>query len=87
MDINQACEAFRILLQEQQIRIANMAAEKVDFSTKETVTIGIIPGDGIGPIIMEQAVKILEHLLNSFLTTTGRIVKMWAFCLVFLSKS
>ena len=73
MDINQACEAFRILLQEQQIRIANMAAEKVDFSTKETVTIGIIPGDGIGPIIMEQAVKILEHLLADEITA-GRIV-------------
>ena len=73
MDINQACEAFRILLQEQQTRIANMAAEKVDFSTKETVTIGIIPGDGIGPIIMEQAVKILEHLLADEITA-GRTV-------------
>ena len=63
MDINQACEAFKILLEEQQQRIANMNTEKVDFSAKETVTIGIVPGDGIGPIIMEQAVSVLQTLL------------------------
>ena len=63
MDINQACEAFKILLQEQQARIAGMNTEKVDFSTKKVVTVGIIDGDGIGPIIMEQAVRVLEKLL------------------------
>ena len=55
MDINQACEAFRILLQEQTARIENMNCEKTDFSTKKTVTIGVIDGDGIGPIITKQA--------------------------------
>ena len=34
MDINQACEAFRILLEEQQNRIANMNTEKTDFTTR-----------------------------------------------------
>ena len=63
MDIQQACEAFRVLLQEQQDRIANMKTEKVDFSKKETIIIGIVPGDGIGPIIMEHAVAVLEKLL------------------------
>ena len=33
MDINQACEAFRVLLEEQQNRIANMNTEKTDFAT------------------------------------------------------
>ena len=51
MNIQEACKAFQILLEEQQARIANMSAEKVDFSTKKVVTIGVIDGDGIGPII------------------------------------
>ena len=63
LDINQACEAFKILLEEQQARIANMSAEKVDFSTKACVTIGIVDGDGIGPLIMEHAVAVLKKLL------------------------
>ena len=62
-DINQACEAFKILLQEQMDRVANMNTQKTDFSTKECVTIGIVDGDGIGPIITQQATRILEKLL------------------------
>ena len=63
MDINQACEAFRVLLQEQQKRIANMDTTKTDFTTKATVTIGIVDGDGIGPYITAHATKVLEKLL------------------------
>ena len=33
MDINQACEAFKKLLEEQQNRIANMDTTKTDFTT------------------------------------------------------
>ena len=62
-ELNLACEAFRKLLEEQLDRIANMNSEKVDFTSKEVVTVGIIDGDGIGPIIMEHAVKVLETLL------------------------
>jgi len=75
MDIQQACEAFRILLEEQQERIANMNADKVDFSVKETVTIGIIDGDGIGPIIMEQAVRVLKKLLEEEIAAGKVILK------------
>ena len=63
MNIEQACEQFRILLQEQQDRIEKMSQVKIDFSTKEKVTVGIIPGDGIGPIIMEQAMRVIQVLL------------------------
>ena len=63
MNIDQACEAFQVLLQEQQERIAKMSAEKTDFSTKKVVTIGVIDGDGIGPIITKQASRVLEKLL------------------------
>lgn len=62
-ELDFACAQFRELLEEQLARIENMNTEKVDFSKKETVTVGIIDGDGIGPIIMAQAVRVLEYLL------------------------
>ena len=62
-DIDRACAAFRTLLTEQQTRVAGMTAEQVDYTNKATVTIGLVDGDGIGPIIMEQAVRALEALL------------------------
>ncbi len=73
MDIHQACEAFRILLEEQQKRIARMTTQKVDFSKKETVTIGLIDGDGIGPIIMESAKAVLQVLLREQIVA-GKVV-------------
>ena len=74
-DVNKACEAFRILLEEQLARIANMCTDKVDFATKETVTIGIIDGDGIGPIIMEHAVNILQNLLSDEIEKGSIVLK------------
>ena len=62
-ELNQACEAFRVLLQEQLARLENMNCEKTDFSKKEVVTIGVVDGDGIGPVITSQATRVLEHLL------------------------
>jgi len=61
--VNQAVTAFEQLLKEQLARIANMNTEKTDFSTKKTVTIGVIDGDGIGPIITQQAYRVLCKLL------------------------
>ena len=63
MDICEALEAFRVLLNEQQERVANMNTEKTDFSNKECVTIGVVDGDGIGPIITKQATRVLKKLL------------------------
>ena len=75
MDINQACEAFRILLEEQQNRIANMNTEKTDFSTKKCVTIGIVDGDGIGPYITAHATKVLEKLLADEIKAGSIVLK------------
>ena len=61
--MEKSLEHFAAILKEQMDRIANMSTEKTDFSQKETITIGIVDGDGIGPIIMEQAVRVLEKLL------------------------
>ena len=73
MDIQKACEAFRVLLEEQQARIAGANEEKKDFSKMETITVGIIDGDGIGPLIMAQAVKVLNLLLAEEIAA-GKIV-------------
>lgn len=62
-ELDYACEQFRVLLEEQLHRIENMKLKKTDFAHKETITIGIIDGDGIGPIIMRQAKRILQQLL------------------------
>ena len=73
MDINQACDAFRILLEEQQQRIANANEEKKDFAKMDTITVGIIDGDGIGPLIMSRAVQVLNMLLAEEIAA-GKII-------------
>ncbi len=75
-ELDFACEQFRQLLTEQLNRIANMTSEKVDFTQKDKVTIGIIAGDGIGPIIMEQAQRVLQQLLEEKLVNGSICVKV-----------
>ena len=72
-EVTMACDAFRVLLQEQLARLENMNCEKTDFSTKEVITIGVVDGDGIGPIITKQATRVLEHLLADKIAA-GKIV-------------
>ena len=75
MNIDMACEAFRKILEEQQARIENMTAEKTDFSTKKTITIGVVDGDGIGPIITAQATRVLEKLLADEIAKGTIVIK------------
>lgn len=75
MDINQACEAFRVLLEEQQKRITNMDTNKTDFATKAVVTIGIVDGDGIGPYITAHATRVLEKLLADEIAAGSIVLK------------
>ncbi len=74
-EITQATAAFQKLLEEQLARIANMNTEKTDFATKATVTIGIIDGDGIGPIITAQATRVLEKLLSQEIAAGTIVLK------------
>ncbi len=71
--VESAVEAFRALLYEQLNRIENMAGEKTDFSKKDVVTIGLIDGDGIGKIIMPQAERVLNVLLEEEIQS-GRVI-------------
>jgi len=74
-ELNTACENFRILLQEQLQRIARTTAEKTDFSKKESVTVGLIDGDGIGPVLMTQAGRILRMLLEEEMKSGTVVLK------------
>lgn len=72
--IEQAAAHFRTLLTEQLNRQARMAqgSPAKDFSRMERIVIGLIPGDGIGPILMAQARRVLEKLLAAELAV-GRV--------------
>ncbi|HIT33647.1 MAG TPA: isocitrate/isopropylmalate dehydrogenase family protein [Candidatus Faecousia intestinigallinarum] len=63
-ELELACGSFRTLLEEQLQRIEHMGQPAVDYTAKERVTIGIAQGDGIGTIIVPQAVRVLEALLR-----------------------
>lgn len=75
IEVTQACGAFMKLLEEQLDRIAGMNAEKTDFTTKKCVTIGVIDGDGIGPIITTQAHRVLEKLLADEIAAGSIVLK------------
>ena len=74
-EITLACEAFQKLLEEQLDRIRNMNGEKTDFSTKKQVTIGVIDGDGIGPVITAQATRVLEKLLAEEIAAGSIVIR------------
>lgn len=72
--ISAAAEHFKALLKEQIARQERMeSADKPrDYAAAEHIVIGIVPGDGIGPIIIEQARRVLEKLLAEEISS-GRI--------------
>lgn len=72
--VEKAAEHFKALLTEQlarQERMETGAAAK-NFEQADKIVIGVVPGDGIGPIIMEQARRVLEKLLDGELIS-GRV--------------
>lgn len=73
--IENACEQFRTLLLEQQQRLQDMETQAVDYTNKKTVTVGLIDGDGIGPVLMIQARRVLGKLLADELRAGTVILK------------
>ena len=65
-EIKACLEKYETILREQIARAERMEqdAGAVDYSKKDKIIIGLIGGDGIGPIIMESAKKVLELLLK-----------------------
>lgn len=72
--IAKAQEAFGELIRQDYKRIDNMknAQEPIDFGKLEKITVGILPGDGIGPVIMPLALKVMEALVGDEVKS-GRI--------------
>ena len=65
-EIAYAKDHFEMLLQEQLLRVQQMknAADWIDYTTVKPLIIGIVGGDGIGPIICSHAERILKFLLE-----------------------
>ncbi|MCR5136235.1 MAG: isocitrate/isopropylmalate dehydrogenase family protein [Oscillospiraceae bacterium] len=73
--IRAAVSHFEVLLREQLLRQQRMEEGEaaVDYSEKARITIGLIDGDGIGPVIMREARRVLEKLLADEISS-GRVV-------------
>ena len=53
-----------ILSELERIRRMKAGGEPKDFSRLDKIVVGVMPGDGIGPIIMKQALRVLETLMK-----------------------
>ena len=64
--INDSLAQFEKLLRQQLDRSEAMKSAKApkDFAALDTITIGLVGGDGIGPIIMTEARKLLPENLR-----------------------
>ena len=69
-NITNASEHFQKLLEQQLARIERMeqSEEKTNYSELDTIKVGIIGGDGIGPYIAAEAQRVLETLLSDQLS-------------------
>lgn len=64
--IAKAQKAFGELIRQDYQRIDGMkkAQEPLDFSKLDKIIVGILPGDGIGPVIMPLALQVMEALVG-----------------------
>ena len=64
--IAKAQQAFGELIRQDYQRIDGMkkAQEPLDFSKLDKIIVGILPGDGIGPVIMPLALQVMEALVG-----------------------
>ncbi|MBI2171032.1 MAG: isocitrate/isopropylmalate dehydrogenase family protein [Chloroflexi bacterium] len=64
--VNRAKEHFGKIVEEQLERVERLkqSTEKLDFSKVSPIVIGVIGGDGIGPLITAETQRVLEYLLR-----------------------
>lgn len=64
--LENAKKQFGELISAELERIERMkeGGEPKDFSKLDKIVVGVMPGDGIGPIIMKQALRVLEALMK-----------------------
>ena len=70
-----AQEKFAELIRSEFERIERMKADNeiTDFSKLDEIVVGVLPGDGIGPIIMEQAQVVATPQLSAACQDAGLI--------------
>ena len=75
--IKDALMDFEKLLRQQLDRAKSMesAGSPKDFTKLETIKIGLVGGDGIGPIIMAEAKRLLEKLLEDEISSGKVLLK------------
>lgn len=73
-----AQEKFAELIKSEYARIERMKADSeiTDFSKLDKIVVGIMPGDGIGPIIMKEAIKVLNVLIESEISSGKVEIRM-----------
>ncbi len=66
IQIKAAVEKFEALIREQDARsdAIKQQGDFIDYSTLDKLTIGVCGGDGIGPIITNEAARVLAFLLK-----------------------
>jgi len=77
MKIEAAKKIFGEILREQLEKIEKIKSFKdsIDYKNLDKIIIGVIDGDGIGPIIMEQTKRIINELLKSEIDAGGIEIK------------
>ncbi len=75
--VKEAADTFANLLREQIARAERIknAGEPKNFAAMDKITIGLIGGDGIGPIIMAEAETVLRKLLADEIASGKVILK------------
>ncbi|MDR1564039.1 MAG: isocitrate/isopropylmalate dehydrogenase family protein [Oscillospiraceae bacterium] len=65
--INEALTKFEAVVREQLARVELMKAgdDYIDFNALDKLIIGVCGGDGIGPVITNEAARVLEYLLKA----------------------
>ena len=73
-NIEAAVEKFRTLLASQLERVERMKADGdfTDYASLDTIRIGVCGGDGIGPIISQEAERVLRFILDD-MVKDGRV--------------
>ena len=73
-ELDRACAHFRELLQKQLERV-EVSSVTPGTSPKGPVVIGVLQGDGIGSVIVPQAVRVLQLLLREKLHSGAVVLK------------
>lgn len=71
---DRASSHFASLIERQLARIDMMTKQEswVDYSAVDPLVVGVVGGDGIGPIICDEATRVMEFLLED-LVAAGRV--------------